>query len=156
MTIFSRGIIMKLNKIIIIGILVTFFISCSRYYVKTDYDRNIDFYDYQTFKWIQSKKVKIEQNVFTNSLNQKRFATAIETELSKKGYNKIEEGKPDFKIIYHIRLDNKIDFSSFGYNYWMGSGRVAGFSQNTTYEEGTFIIDIIDRPKKKINLAWYC
>ena len=146
------GLIMKLTKLLLTGSLIVLFFSCSPYHVKIDYDNKIDFANFKTYKWIKPKIDRNDQSVFTNSMNIKRFATAIEEGLALKGFTRIEEGIPDLNVVCHIRMKKKIDITSYGYSYWAVPGRVTGYTQYRTYEEGSLVIDFIDAKDKQ--LVW--
>ena len=137
--------------LLLISLFCSIYFSCSPYAVQIDYDRHVDFSRYKTYKYI--KKGKTDQtSKFQNDLNRKRFAQAIEKELSEKGYQRITDEKPDFKVVYHLRFQKKLDTSIYGYRYWPGTEISEAYIQRRVYQEGSLIIDIID--KEENQLAW--
>jgi len=117
--------------------------SCSTISVVVDFDRQTDFSKFKTYKWIKQKSSE-QSNDLQNDLNRKRFAQAIEKELSGKGFQRVTDVKPDFKVVYHLRFEKRLDISSYGYRYYPGSGVAERYVQTKIYEEGSVIIDIID------------
>jgi hypothetical protein len=87
-----------------------------------------------------------------NPLMTKRIRRAVESELSAKGYQLIEDGKSDFLVAFHTGVKNKVDVTTYGYRYgrW---GRYSGsVVEVDRYKEGTLIVDIIDSNEKE--LVW--
>ena len=137
--------------VLLISLFCSIYLSCSPYAVQIDYDRRIDFSQYKTYKYI--KKGKSEQtSKFQNDLNRKRFALSIEKELSDKGYQQITDTRADFKVVYHLRFQKKLDVSTYGYRYWPYYGTTERYIQTKVYQEGSLIIDIIDQNENQ--LAW--
>jgi hypothetical protein len=123
--------------------------SCSPISVLVDYDRYTDFTKFKNYKWIKQKSKSDDKVIFLNEINKKRFASAIQNELSEKGFQRIEEDKPDFSVVYHVRLDKKIDTAYYNYTYG------PYYEQNTkerVFQRGTIIVDIIDAKWKQ--LVW--
>ena len=137
--------------VIFILLFTSFFLSCSPYLVEIDYDRRADFSQYKTYKYIKKGK-STSGSKFTSELNKRRFAQAIDKELSKKGYQRLPDEKADFKVVYHLRFEKKLDVSTYGYRYWPYYGISERYIQTRVYEEGSLIIDIID--KKENQLVW--
>jgi hypothetical protein len=81
-----------------------------------------------------------------------RFALAIEKELSEKGYQRVTDITPDFKVVYILRFQKKLDTSIYGYRYWPGTATREAYIQTKAYQEGSLIIDIID--KEENQLVW--
>ena len=143
---------MKYTTYIILIVLFSLFnFFCSPYYVQIDYDRQADFSRYKTYKYIKKGK-STSTSKFTSELNKRRFAQAIDKELSKKGFERVKDTKEDFKVIYHLRFEKKLDISTYGYRYWPYYGISERYIQKKVYEEGSLIIDIID--KKENQLIW--
>lgn len=117
--------------------------SCSSISVRTDYDREVSFTKYQTFKWIANPGKKLGRGK-QDSLLDKRIRRAVEHEMEAKGYRFVESGKTDALIVYHIAVQNKVDIDRYG--YW---GRRVHVKR---YKEGSIILDIVD-PKTK-ELIW--
>ena len=96
----------------------------------------------------------------------------MDKELTANGFQKRTE-KPDFLIAYYIRVKDKIDVTSTGFDYWpayYGFGfrsRLYGFGYRSRffgassldvrqYKEGTLILDFVDpETKELIWRGWY-
>lgn len=113
-----------------------------------DYDKLNDFSSYETYKIIVPKKPKEEKSIYLNNLNQKRFVNNIEDVLSRKGFDRVMEDNVDFGVVYHLRFDKKLDITGYGYKYHPASGYRERYIQTRTYQQGSIIIDIIDREQK--------
>jgi len=120
--------------------------SCSPIHVRTDYDREVDFSRYRTFKWMPVPKKRHKKTVRRGSLLDRRLRRAVERELEAKGYIIKESGKTDALLAYHVGVQNRVDIERYGYGYW---GRRTYVHR---YKEGTFIIDIVDAQAKQ--LVW--
>lgn len=122
-----------------------FLAACSPISVKTDYDHEVDFGNYQTFKWMAGPKSG-KRTIAKNSLVDKRIRRAVENELQAKGYRMIDSGKADALLAYHVSVKNKVDVNSYGYRYWRRRVHVH------RYKEGSLILDVVD-PRMK-QLVW--
>jgi len=136
----------KLIPIVILSIFT--FLSCSSVTVNYDYDEEQDFSTYHTFKWLAKNK-KNPPNAMKDPLAKRKTKNAVIKTLTAKGFSVQEKGEPDFYVIVHTGVRNRIDISHWGYHYgpWYGP--------NTSvyrYKEGTIFIDIIDGKKKE--LVW--
>jgi len=146
--------------------------SCSRSLVKSDYDREINFANYKTYDWMAEPEKPGNNGLVRNTLFEKRFKKAVDKELTANGFQKRTE-KPDFLIAYYIRVKDKIDVTSTGFDYWpayYGFGfrsRLYGFGYRSRffgassldvrqYKEGTLILDFVDpETKELIWRGWY-
>ncbi len=142
---------MKTLSLLICLILTTVLVGCSPISVKTDYDREVDFKKYQTFKWMPHSEKGGRSAVRENSLLDKRIKRAVDRELKAKGYDVIESGPPDVLLAYHVAVRERVDVSTVGYGYWRGRfhGRTAYIER---YKEGTLVIDFVDPQLKQ--LVW--
>jgi len=125
--------------------------GCSSITVKTDYDREVDFGKYQTFKWMPQAERGGRDTVAENSLLDKRIRRAVERELSAKGYQLIESGKTDLLLAYHVGVKQVVDVSTVHYGYWRG--RYRGRSTYVDrYKQGTLVVDMVDPQLRQ--LVW--
>ncbi|HEX9652733.1 MAG TPA: DUF4136 domain-containing protein [bacterium] len=134
---------MKSLFVVICLVAAASLMGCSPISVKTDYDHEIDFVKYKTFKWMPHPEKGGRDMVRENSLLDKRIRRAVERELTAKGYELIESGRPDALLAYHVGVRERVDVSTVGYGYWRGRfrGRSAYVDR---YKEGTLIIDFVD------------
>jgi hypothetical protein len=82
----------------------------------------------------------------------KRIKNAVNSQLVAKGYES-KSINPDFLVVYHVGVKNKIDVQDWGYMYgprgYRWGGRDISVQQ---YSEGTLILDVVD-PRTK-QLIW--
>ncbi|MFQ6112719.1 MAG: DUF4136 domain-containing protein [bacterium] len=123
--------------------------SCSSITVKSDYDRQVNFANYQTFKWMPYPAKAGKSTVAKNSLLDKRIRRAVERELSAKGYEIVQTGKADAALAYHTAVRQKVDVSGVGYGYWRGWPRGRRVYVHS-YKEGTLVVDIVDPDLKQL------
>lgn len=124
--------------------------SCSTVRVAADYDREVNFNQYQTYAFYKPGIDKAE----ISDLDKKRILRAIETNLEAKGMNKSE--KPDLLVSIFTKERERVDVynNNFGYGwywnpYWYGGYYGRSVSRTS---EGTLYIDLIDA--KTNNLVW--
>lgn len=116
--------------------------SCSPISVRTDYDHEVDFSYYQTFKWMPVPKKKSRKTIRKGSLLDKRIRRAVERELEAKGFEVKSSGRADALLAYHVVVSKHVDVERYG--YW---GRRVYVRR---YKEGTIIIDIVDPQEKQL------
>jgi len=92
----------------------------------------------------------------SNSLLDKRMRAAVTSKLRARGYRYEEGGNSDFRLNYHVMFKDKLagSGSDFGYTGRYRRGAFSsGFNWSVRqYQEGTIIIDVIDRAKDQ--LVW--
>ena len=127
---------MKTMKIFLGVGLIMALAGCSSRFVKSDYDREVNFAKYKTFDWqAQAEKTNpLEQY----TLSEKRIKKAVEKELTTMGYQKQTTGTPDFLIAYHVKVEDLstsngngsrgYGYGGFGYGgYGYGGHGYSGF-----------------------------
>jgi len=132
--------------------------------VRSDFDRETAFSYYNTFDWIAPPVRASEEEMqsdpegpFTrNSLLDKRIRAAVDRNLEARGFRYLEGGESNFRLNYHVTFRDKLvgSGSEFGYagRYYRG-GFSSGFNWSVRqYQEGTIIIDVIDRARDQ--LVW--
>jgi hypothetical protein len=131
---------------------------------RSDFDREAVFTYYNTFDWIAPPVRASEEGVQSdpegpfarNSLLDKRIRAAVNGNLEARGFRHLESGESDFRLNYHVTFkDNLVGSGSdFGYfGHYRRGGFSSGFNWSVRqYQEGTIIIDIVDRAKDQ--LVW--
>ena len=139
---------MKKSTPFIFLVLLSLLAGCSSVAVKTDYDREVNFSRFQTFKWMPYPKGKRKRDmVAKNSALDKHIRKDVERELKAKGFEVKRKGRTDALLAYHVGLQERIDVSRVGYGYrWYRGGRV----HRHRYREGTLIIDVVDPQSKQL------
>ncbi|QTY27538.1 DUF4136 domain-containing protein [Flavobacterium sp. CS20] len=126
------------------------FSSCATINVATDYDKEVNFDQYNTYAFFKPGIDKAQ----ISDLDKKRILRAIDFELSQKGMTKSEN--PDILVSFFTQTKEKINVyqDNFGYGwgwspyYWGGAGRVSSYAN----AEGTLFIDLIDAERNE--LVW--
>lgn len=127
--------------------LVLLLASCASVDVATDYDKNANFVQYNTYAFY---KPGIDQAEISD-LDKKRILRAIDSELTNKGMVKSEN--PDVLISIMTDAQERVNIyqNNFGWG-WGGpfwGGGFGGVTSSTTIE-GKLFIDVIDNSKKEL------
>tara|TARA_B100000678_G_scaffold247038_1_gene220156 strand:+ start:21965 stop:22612 length:648 start_codon:yes stop_codon:yes gene_type:complete len=125
--------------------------SCSSIRVATDYDREANFNEYQSFAFYKPGIDKAD----VSDLDKKRILRAIESEMIAKGFTKSEN--PDLLVSIFTKTKENINIyqNNFGWGYgWGWNPWYWGNGYNTVSSttEGTLYIDFIDA--KSMELVW--
>jgi hypothetical protein len=144
---------MKVLKItpvlLLLAILVT---SCSSVRVASDYDREVNFNQYESYAFFKPGIDKAE----ISDLDKKRILRAIETEMQRKGFTKSEN--PDLLVSIFTKTNENINIyqnnmMGWGYGWgWHPWYWGSGFNTVNRTSEGTLYIDLIDAEGKE--LVW--
>lgn len=141
-----------MKKLLFPVIILIIAASCATIKVSTDFDKSAQFPAYKTYAFTpEALNLNIEE------LNRKRLLTAIENELSLKGFTKSEN--PDILIDLKVTGEQKQTATATttggyygGYRYRWGGGMGTTTINYDTYLEGTLFIEMIDASKKE--LVW--
>jgi hypothetical protein len=125
--------------------------SCSGIIVSSDYDRDVNMKPYNTYAWAESKDIEAKNNpLYYNELSDKRIKTAVNKQLTKKGYVLSTEN-PHLILHYHILIEDHQELRNDPYvlygPYWMQP-----HVNYYRYNEGSLLIDFMEA--KTNNLAW--
>jgi hypothetical protein len=122
--------------------------SCATIKVSSDFDKAANFSGYKTYAFTpEALNLNIEE------LNRKRLITAIENELSLKGFTKAE--KPDILIDIKvsgekIQTATATNMGGYGYGYRYGWGGGTTTINYDSYVEGTVFVNMIDASKNEV------
>jgi hypothetical protein len=118
-----------------------------------DYDREVDFSMYKTYRWIDKSKKQAKKRARTAyTLMDKRVKSAADEQLEAKGMQKLLSGTPDLLVNYQVSAKEKVDVTHYGYGYGRRGYWRAGGVEVHRYKEGTLILDLIDPEMKQ--LVW--
>jgi hypothetical protein len=133
-----------------------------------DFDRSADFKAYHTYAWLSGDQEKTGDRRADSSTVDMRIRIAVGTQLRLKGYQTLQEGKPDFYVAYHVGLrDSSPNISTQYYSDGMAGRAFAHSADSRTagkpapginetpapsYLTGSLLIDIIDAASQK--LVW--
>lgn len=140
-----------MKKIIICASLVMLF-SCASLSVSYDYDKNADFNKYKTYAFDE----QVDQ-LNVNQLDKNRVISAIENEMSARGYTKSDS--PDLLVGIHTRVEQEESATAtttgtgmYGgpWRYGFGAGFTTTNVDINKYNVGTLFINLIDNGSKEI------
>lgn len=125
--------------------------ACSSVKVASDYDRQVDFGQYQTYAFFKPGIDKAE----ISDLDKKRILRAIEAEMQAKGFTKSEN--PDLLVSIFTKARQQVNVynNHWGYGYgwrWSPYYWGPGYSSVHTNTDGTLYIDLVDAQEQE--LVW--
>ncbi|MGY0216758.1 DUF4136 domain-containing protein [Endozoicomonadaceae bacterium StTr2] len=134
-------------------LLFTILSGCASQNVDWDYDPSHTLSNLKTYAWLDTDQSKLGYD--SEGLTRQRIRTAVDRELTAKGFQRIQldagespAGKVDFLINdrteVKVRQQQEVTklYGGYGYYPW-----ITGFGVEATtrqYEQGTLIIDVID------------
>ncbi len=133
-----------------------FLAGCASVTVKHDFDPEYDFGTFKTYRWASAAELNPDDELAKNPLVYRRVQAAVDKVLAAKGLKKIESGDPDFVVVAHAGVKERMQVHRTGsyYHGWYDPfwGPYGGRTHVSYYEEGTLVIDLISWEKKE--LAW--
>lgn len=155
------------NLTFLLALFLTGCVATTPVEVSTDFDRNVNFNQYRTFKWFQDKPAAGVDTAYKyNTFLDQRIRRAVEAQLSQKGFTKVE-GSADILVAYDVKVitrqSARPDYAfapgfGYGYSYWYGYRYNYGYNRFSRpmlieqYKDGTIIIDLVDA--KDNQLIW--
>ena len=123
---------------------VLILVGCATTRVRTDYDPHSSFRELRTYSWID-QPVSPPRNApaIHNPLVAERIRYAVDGELVARGYRRITNGTPDFRLAYYVGARPKTEivetdaYYSYYHRYGFGSSVLT-----LEYLEGTLVIDV--------------
>ena len=135
---------MRVNRIVLSVCLLLGSGSALAQKVNTDYDRSVDFSQYKTYAWLESKNPASE-------LAHKRIIAAIDEQLAAKGIQEQTHERPDMYVVYHVGLKERVEIKGYNYGYYRprwGGGTVR-FEQHV-YSEATLVLDMVNAERNEL------
>lgn len=141
-----------MKRIIKFSTLVFLFSACASLSVSYDYDKNADFNKYKTYAFDE----QVDQ-LKVNQLDKNRVISAIENEMSARGYTKSDA--PDMLVGIHTRVEQEESATAtttgagmYGgpWRYGFGGGFTTTNVDINKYDVGTLFINVIDGGSKEI------
>ncbi len=131
----------------LVAVLIMYLITgCASVSVQTNYDQDVDFSSYSTYKWMPPQDGRGKRSPFDNSLNRKHIHNAVDRELAALGCTKTETGKSDLLITYHMGLQDRVAVTTHGYGTWRRPHRRVVHR----YKESTLVLDMVDPQMKQL------
>lgn len=119
--------------------------------VRFDFDRGADFTKFHTYRL-----VKLEENKEVNQLVDQRILGAIQEELAKEGFRRVETGG-DLLVGYQASVTHEQQYTTFndgvgpGWGYgarWGGTG--ISTTTSTTIPTGALTVNLFDPAQKQL------
>jgi hypothetical protein len=129
--------------------------SCLAQDVRYNYAGEADFSKFKTYQWGESPA---EERL--DSLTDRQLRGAVDDEMAKKGFVRIDNGPADLLLVYQPSLHQEKEFTTFPGNWGYGRGWGRGWygvrpittTRTSTIRVGEFALDIYDRAKHE--LVW--
>jgi hypothetical protein len=115
--------------------------ACSAQDVRYNFDKDTDFLKFRTYRW-----VTIAGGAQVNDIVEKQIQATIDTELAKKGLERVEGEQPaDLFLAYQAAVGKEKEFSSYntGWGYgggWYGGGWYGASGGMTTGQTSTIYV----------------
>jgi hypothetical protein len=147
------------RKILALIVSVAFLTACSSLTITADWDKTVDFTQYNTYSFFGWQK---DSDKILNNFDKERIQEAFANEFDKRGIKYVESGG-DLVVSLFIVINQKTGVNAYtdhygtgGYGYYRPWGWGAGYS-TTTYHEydylvGTLVCDVFEASSK--NLIW--
>jgi hypothetical protein len=138
--------------------MLSFVVGCSTMTIQTDYapESAGTISAYRTYAWLPHPSGGDTR--VNNPIVASRVESAVDATLGAKGYGKTVAAGADFLVGWHAALDGRVDIETvnryYGYNWgrWYGPRAVISQDYVREYEEGTLILDIVDKASNE--LVW--
>lgn len=164
---------MKYLKIITLFVISILFVSCGPR-VRTERPVDRDLSQYQTFAYLPNANVDVEGRGYSDENVNRMIVDAINRNMREAGYT-LDRDNPDLLVLVRVntrlgqerRTEPVYSYYPYrgpvgtvnpvydpyyyrGYRTWMGGGGIIGYTTDTSlYEEGTVIIDVVDRETRE-------
>jgi len=124
--------------------------ACTSVRPHADYLPNFDFSEYRTFTWISDQPLirpSGQSDPFVSPLDLQRIQRAIESELTAKGFQQVEDpSQADFVVSFTVGTRDKFDASAYpGYYRGRWGSPYWETMEVYSYTEGVLAIDIFDQ-----------
>lgn len=123
--------------------------GCSSVSTSTDWDRTYDFSGPRTYNWIEQTQESMGAGV--NDLDMRRIRGSVDQAISAQGFTKASATQATYLLAFHTGSQTETQYNTYGYG--MGGWYYGGMGMTTTtatqYEQGTLLVDIVDRAKNE-------
>jgi hypothetical protein len=110
--------------------------GCSSVYVSSDWDREIRFDRYRTYRWAPTQRPDDRSARAHRSLLDKRIKSAVDRELGSRGLRLEPGSSADLLFVYEATTQRRVEL-------YRGYHR-PGWSTARTYREGTLVLIAVD------------
>src|SRR6187549_1773518 len=99
----------------VVAIVLAFVAACAAQKVRYNYLPGTDFSKYKTYRW-----VKIQNVEYPSEILDERIMRSIDSQLSAKGFSRIENGTPDLLAIYQAAVNHERQWSYYDSGWGWG------------------------------------
>jgi len=147
---------MRIYSFLVLSFSLLLLASCASVTVRHDFDPEYDFSTFKTYRWATAPELNPDDVLAKDPLVYRRVQVAVDKVLAAKGFRKIDTGEPDFVVVAHAGVQERMQVhrTSSYYHGWYDPfwGPYGGSTHVSYYEEGTLVIDVVSWAKKE--LAW--
>ena len=123
---------------------------------KSDFEKGFNFSKFTKWDFKQHNRMPRDP-LGSNPMWNKRIQAALQTDLEKKGYERVTTGHPDFLVTYYMGVKEEYDSRVIPYGFPGGSRRWGWGGGGADvfkipYNESTLVVDIIDAQSNQ--LVW--
>jgi len=130
-------------------------VACSTVHVSDDHDRSADLSVYRSYAWLPPGRAVKEDLGVTDDLFDQQVRHAIASEMVARGIAETDAESADCLLRYHASAGER--FAVLTYRDGYDARGQVGFAQDPwsetqlyAYEEGTLVLDIVDRGTRKV------
>ena len=96
--------------------------GCATLQVQTEYDPVVSLTQLSTYDWVDQEADDSGDPAIDSPLLRRHIRDAVEGELGKMGYRKVESDTPDLRIAYSVIVEERLRTNGYGYgSYGLGS-----------------------------------
>jgi hypothetical protein len=127
-----------------------FLAGCATMNVSSYVERDVDFKQFTTYNWEKADALPVgDPRLDNNPFFHDYFQGAVEKEMARMGFEKVEWGTPDLRLHYHANVQQRFSVAGVDTEYGYCSGQECQ-GRITDYEAGTFVLDVTDAFKNKV------
>ena len=123
--------------------------GCSSVSTDTDWDRTYDFSGTRTYNWIQQTQESMGESI--SDLEARRIVGSVDQAIAARGFTTASATQATYLLAFHTGSQTQTQYNTYGYG--MGGWYYGGMGMTTTtatqYEQGTLIVDVVDRAKNE-------
>jgi hypothetical protein len=165
----------RIKRLSVLGITISMLmlLACGPT-VRTQKTAPVDLSQFETFAYLPNTNAEVEGKSYNDEKVNAAIVAAVNSQMREAGYS-LDRDQPDLLVLISVDTDIETEvtqdpvyatypyttrtvsvgsyYNSYYYRNYTSFNRVVGYDQNVNrYEEGTVIIDLIDRKTK--NIVW--
>ena len=149
----------KMKYLMIYSVFLTMLLGCSVKGVRTEYQEVSTLAGLKTYGWLQTDTPPGDNVRVNDPMVIDAVRNAVEANLEKKGYRRVEGKLADFLVTWFGAIETKVQVETIDHFYHdYGYGPVAKYMATpgsegrtaTEFEEGTILIDVLNPATHKL------